>query len=149
MENINKEKLLEEFLSNKEIVYKLLSENRKVFDYIIKWDKTWKTGIELMEEEIKDFIEETFFYDNDLNTKEELLESIEDYDLYEYIDWKIDIYDEDLLNSYTYFQEFVEKEEQASDLLEILKKAQFDWYEKFYEDIRNEFVEFLGKYFQN
>jgi len=142
MNTLNKAQLLNDFLNKNDIISEILSANRKVFYYIIKDDKTWKTGIELMKDLITDFIKETFYFDEDVKTKEELLKLVEEYDLTEYIDWLIDIYDEDLVNSYSYFQEFVEEWEDP-DILDKLKNAQYYWYSKLFEDIQNDFRIFL------
>ncbi len=136
MPNINKKELLEDFISNKEIINKILLENRKVFDYIIKDEKTSKTWTELMKVLINDFIKETFYFYEDIKTNKELLKLVKDYELTEYIDWKIDIYDEDLINSYRYFQEYTDKIEWDFDINLIMKEAQFEWYAKIYEDIK-------------
>jgi len=122
----------------------ILVDNRKVFDYIIKNNKTWKTWIELMKELIIDFIKENFYFDEDIKTKEQLLKLVEEFDLSEYIDWLIDIYDEDLINSYIYFQEFIDDWEK-SDVLEVLSIAQYDWYSKIFESIKERVKIFLEK----
>jgi hypothetical protein len=58
---------------------------------------------------INDFIKETFYFDDSIKTNKELLKLVKNYELTEYIDLEIDIYDEDLINSYTYFQEYTDK----------------------------------------
>jgi len=145
METIRKEQLLLDFTNDKKVMLEILHNNRKVFDYIIKKDKTSRDTIYLIQKVIKDFIEETFYFDDSIKTKEELLELVKDYDLIEYIDSLVDIYDEDIVNSYIYFQEYVEKVEWDVDILEIIKVWQFNWYSRFYEDIKNEFIKFLEK----
>ena len=143
MKNINKKELLTKFISNKDILSNILRENRKVFDYIIKDSKSWKTWIELMEILISDFIEETFFFEDIIKSNEELLKIVKNYDLSEYIDWKIDIYDEDLSSSYIYFQDFADENEKYFNITKIMNQAQFDWYSEIYEEIKTEFIKFL------
>jgi hypothetical protein len=43
MTNINKKKVLADFIAKESIVSRILLENRKVFDYKIKDDKICKT----------------------------------------------------------------------------------------------------------
>ncbi len=145
METIRKEQLLLDFTNDKKVMLEILHNNRRVFDYIIRKDKTSIDIIYLIQKVIKDFIEETFYFDDSIKTKDELLELVRDYDLIEYIDSLVDIYDEDLINSYNSFQEYIEKVEWDVDILEIIKVWQFNWYSKFYEDIKNEFIKFLKK----
>ena len=143
MKNINKEELLKKFISNKDVILNLLIENRKVFDYTTKNNKTWKTRIELMNSLISDFIKETFYFDETIKTNNELLELVKNYNLFEFIDWEIDIYDEDLGNSYVFFQEYTDKIEWDNDINTTLKEAQFNWYSKLYEEVKTEFIKSL------
>ena len=50
------------------------------------------------------------------------------------------IYDEDLINSYKYFQEYTDKVDWDPDINLIMKEAQFEWYSNLYEEIKNKFI---------
>ena len=144
MTNINREELVKDFISNEEIIGSILLENRRVFDYSIKNIQNSKTGIELMKDLISDFIKEIFFFDKTINNKEDFFHLVKEYDLNEYIDWLVDIYDEDLVSSYLYFKEYVDICEWDEDIIEIMQRAQFIWFTILFENIKQEFSVYLS-----
>lgn len=148
MTNINRDTLVENFISNKELIISILLENRKVFDYSIRYIQNTKTGIELMKDLITDFIDEAFYFEETIKNKKVFIDLVDNYDLSEYIDWLVDIYDEDLMVSYSYFQDYTEICEWDEYMVEIMQKAQFDWYTELFEAIRNKFLTYL-KWLEN
>jgi len=145
METFNKDTLVENFTSNEDLMFEISSEHRSVIDYLVKDNEELYTFKDVM-----NYIINTFF-EEELNreTKEQVISNLKECNLYEYIDDLIDVYDEDLINSYFYFDTDIEidieeiKEENADLILTILKETQFEGYRGLFEDIRQKFITYL------
>ena len=147
MKNINKEKIILEFVSNKSLLNEILSENKGVFDYITREKKVNKLSIELLKDVISDFINETFYCLENIKTKKKLLKIVKDYSLTEYVESKIDKSPEVLFESYKYFQKYIDSIEWPYDydMFWVINEAQYSWYYDFYKKIKNSFVKFLSE----
>ena len=79
----------------------------------------------------------------------EIKNNIEECDLYEYVDDLVDIYDEDLINSYFYFNTNIElddywiSDEDDDIIIKVLKQAQFEWYLSLFSELQQSFITYL------
>ena len=111
-----------------------------VMDYLIKyWDYKNSNYVWV----IKWFLINNSLFWNSQTDISKALYKIQNFNLAEYIEWEINIYDEDLLNSYYYFDNWTDVREWDKDVIYILKRAQYEWYDELYSDILNNFLEFI------
>lgn len=145
-ETIYKEDLLNDFLEDSGMITYLNWENDKVIDYL--WKKYWYNSN--WDKAYRDFIEENFYYylddenaEFDENILKKWIEDIKEFETNDYIDWLIDVYDEDLIQSYKYFQEWTDTYEIDENNIEIMTRAQWEWYSILFNDIKYNFIKFL------
>lgn len=144
MANINKDALVGNFILDEDVIASISEDNRDVIDYYVKKEK-YENYISLPEiiwDITKNIFDEELRWEN----IDEIIYNIEQSNLSETIDWLIDIYDEDIINSYFYFDtdidiEIVDTEDDI--IISILKKAQFEWYSELFETIKNKFLTYL------
>jgi len=133
-----KNELLQSFISDKEIINEIFSNNVDVVNYIRK-DNKWYEPEKIIEE----IIIESFFDDINWKNIDEIINQIQEYNDYQYIDGLIDIYTDDLINSLYYFWTDFEITEECKTLDDVIRKNQFNWYNELFEDIKNWFIEFI------
>jgi hypothetical protein len=145
--NISKETLQIEFVSNRDTLVKIKwGDNSRIVDYYAK--KYWYSPD--WNKVINDFIEENLYFlledenkDLSIDNIKEWFQEINNFEIYEYVDGLIDVYNKDLVESYDFFELYVEKSEIWEDYIEIMRRAQFDWYIELFNNIKNEFALFL------
>ena len=148
--NMKKEKLLWEFLEDKLLISRIKKEYKKIIDYYDKNHWYWFDGAKI----IFDFIESNYYqltYEDWLNYRrlEEWIKEIKEYDVNNYIFKLVDIDDEIILESYSFFQKYVNAADDDFDNLAILRDAQYVWFDELYWRIQKEFVWFLEEKLKN
>ncbi len=134
------ENVVGEFINNEERIDSIIGNNSSVMDYLIKyWDYKNSNYVWV----IKWFLINNSLFWNSQTDISKALYKIQNFNLAEYIEWEINIYDEDLLNSYYYFDNWTDVRKWDKDVIYILKRAQYEWYDELYSDILNNFLEFI------
>lgn len=134
------ENVVGEFINNEERIDSIIENNSSVMEYLIKyWDYKNSNYVWV----IKWFLINNSLFWNSQTDISKALYKIQNFNLAEYIEWEINIYDEDLLNSYYYFDNWTDVREWDKDVIYILKRAQYEWYDELYSDILNNFLEFI------
>lgn len=141
---MKREKLLEEFLENKVLISNIKKDYKKIIDYYDKNHWYWFNWAKI----IFDFIEWNYYqltYEDWLNYRrlEKWIKEIKDYESNDYIFNLIDLDDEIILESYSYFQKYVNAADDDFDNLAILRDAQYSAFEDLFWRISREFVGFL------
>lgn len=147
---MKRENLLWEFLENKVLISNIKKDYKKVIDYYDKNHWYWFNWAKV----IFDFIEWNYYqltYDDWLNYRrlEEWINEIKEYEPNDYIFGLIDVDDEIILESYPYFQKYVNAADDDFDNLAILRDAQYVWFEDLFWRISREFVGFLEEKVKN
>lgn len=144
MNNFNRDTLVEDFISNEEAISSISLNSRNVIDYYVKNEKN-KDYISLPDivwNIVKDIFEDELKWDN----IDDIIYNIKENNFHEMVDWLIDIYDEDLINSYFYFDTDIDIETIDTEddiIISIMRKSQYEWYSELFETIKNEFITFL------
>ena len=134
------ENVVGEFINNEEIIDSIIGDNHSVMDYLIKYWEYKNLNYAWL---VKWFLLNNSLFWNSQTDISKALYKIQNFNLAEYIEWEISIYDEDLINSYFYFDNWTEVKEWDKDVIYILKRAQYEWYDELYSDILNNFLEFI------
>ena len=139
MKNINIEALISEFVSNENIIRMIWMDNSNVIEYyFLKHINRTKTY-----EIIEDIIKDSFYEDLEWKTIEKIIDNLENYNSYEYIDWLVDIYEKDLINWYFYFDINTPIIEWDEIMTDVLMRAQYEGYNELFESIKKEFINYL------
>lgn len=140
------ELLLKGFLDNEELIEKIYIENELVIDYFIKSNENINNLWELISDFIKEELLYTFANSEILfgsNYLDLYLKSINSFWLEDYVSWIVDIYNEDLIYSYTYFEDFAWIEEWDENLIKVMIRAQYNWYYCLFSMIIDEFINYI------
>lgn len=141
MTNFNKDTLVEEFIDTTNVL-----DDRNYIDLILYKDKSND-----VRKEIEYFIEASLYdcnytWEFNYTSLEDLINDIEDFELHEIADSKVDIYYHDLMNSYITFDNWLDiNEKNDLSIIETIQFAQYEAYSELYEVIRTEFVKFLKR----
>lgn len=149
MTNINRDTLVEEFINTIKIW-----ENRiykKIFLYKVESERLKEWVKSFIDDSIKYFTE-TFLCDANYTWEfnytslEDLIDDIEEFDLHEVADNKVDLHYHDLMNSYITFDKWLDiNEKNDLSITETIQLAQYEAYTELYELIRTKFLDFLKR----
>ena len=148
-EYINKDTLVEEYINSTDIIYSNSSYNLINNHYNKDYDNYDETRI------IKIFIkEQLFILSNDWKMNYDDIDywiaEIDRFDVCEHADSSVDLYDNDLIKNYEFFEDWTDIDSSnSSSVLEIMKLWQFDWYYELYNSIKEDFIEFLNEKLDN
>jgi len=130
---------VEDFILSEEIIRKIAMANSSTIEYYYtRYSSSTHTC-----DMIKDIIKESFYNELEWKDIDELINIINNYDNFEYIDWLVDIYYSDFIKSMNYFDMNTPIIEWDETITDIIRRAQFEWYSELFEDIRKEFIEYL------
>ena len=149
MTNFNKDTLVEEFIDTTKIL-----DNREYKDLFL-----YKVEQERLKGLVKPFVDDciryfikTYLYDCNYTWEfnytslEDLINDIEEFELHEIADSKVDMHYYDLMNSYITFDNWLDINERNDlSITETIQFAQYEAYNDLYETIRSDFVEFLKR----
>lgn len=145
MNNLDRNTLVENFTWNTDMNHEISNEHRSVIDYLVKNEENLNNFQEVMGKVVNTFFSEELNWESIEEIKYGLLEC----NLYEYVDDLVDIYDEDLIKSYFYFDTNIELDNYwISDdwddlIIKILKEAQFEWYLSLFSELQQRFITYL------
>jgi len=134
------ENVVSEFMDNDEIIDSIIGNNRSVMDYLIKYWEYKNLNYAWL---IKWFLLNSHLFWNSQTDISIVNYKIQNFNLSEYIEWELNVYDVDLLNSYYYFDNWTDVKKWDKDVIYILKRAQYEWYNNLYSDILNNFLTFI------
>ena len=145
MNNLDRNTLVENFTSNTDMNLEISNDHRSVMDYLVRG----KENIYNLQDIVKYIT--TVFFSEELNWEslEEIKYSLEECNLYEYVDDLVDIYNEDLIKSYFYFDTDIQlddywiSDEDDDIIIKVLKQAQFEWYLSLFSELQQRFITYL------
>lgn len=143
-EKNNLEELVNDFIWNRNIIDKVSNDNALTISYLVSM--SWYDYIPK-----SDFIKSLllwniFNYNWEVEIKN-LIYNIENIKLDDYIIPIITKKAEDTVWTYFYFNEYINIRSWDKDIIEILKRAQYEWLHKLYYDTLNQFLIYIKNYY--
>ncbi len=138
------EKLVDNFIWNREIIDSISNNNALSINYMI--NKEWFEYLSTPNFIKYILLDNIFCYNWEVDIKN-LINNIENIEIDFYIEPYLTHYDEDTLWTYFYFYEYTNVKNWDKDIIQILKRSQYEWLYKLYYDTLNNFIIYIRHYY--